>query len=269
MGLGFNERLIYRYNMQMNAGYVKNGYLVIRRLFEERELVELHDVLLSFHQAWLKDNVDFYQQRAINSAYITGKQYLDDQRRQILFEFIGSDKIADVLAEVIQSSPVFINTQLFFDPVNDAQKNYWHRDIQYSDLTIEQQKQALHTINALHFRIPLTDERGIELVPGTHMRWDNTEEFNVRMEQNGKRCFDELSDGRNVELQRGDLLVFSANMIHRGLCGGNRLVFDILFGDNDPEITKLLRTDCLPNSGQLKSVQNPLSFINSIESKNG
>jgi len=62
-----------------------------------------------------------------------------------------------------------MNTQLFFNPVNDGQKNYWHRDSQYH-LSIEEQKEALVGPDVVHFRIPLTNEPGIELVPCTHQR---------------------------------------------------------------------------------------------------
>ncbi len=33
---------------------------------------------------------------------------------------------------------MFIGTQLFFDPAQNDKENYWHRDIQYNNLTIEE-----------------------------------------------------------------------------------------------------------------------------------
>ncbi len=68
--------------------------------------------------------------------------------------------------------------------MNPAQRNYWHRDPQHH-MSVEQQKEALFGPNALHFRVPLADELGLELVLGTHRRRDSGEDLVVRLEQNG------------------------------------------------------------------------------------
>lgn len=229
--------------------------------------MEIHSVLSTFHRSWLIDNAEFFQQQAVNSAYITSRKYLTDMQRQVLFEFIGSDKIANVLHDVIPLTPAFMGTQLFFDPANDGQRNYWHRDIQYNELTIEQQQSALQTVNALHLRVPLKKERGLELVPATHRRWDTAVEYDVRLAQNGKHPHDDLSSGQVVPLDRGDLLVFSAHMIHRGLYGGDRFALDILFGDSKPELTKYVPDDCLPDREMLDQIQNATSFVNTMRSR--
>lgn len=75
----------------------------------------------------------------------------------------------------------------------------------------------------MHFRVPLVDERGIELMPRTHFRWDTDLEYATRTAADGRNVFDDLPDSKAIPLNRGDLLVFNANMIHRGLYGGNRL----------------------------------------------
>jgi ectoine hydroxylase-related dioxygenase (phytanoyl-CoA dioxygenase family) len=251
----------------VNSEYEENGYFVSRNLFADEELLALHATLLDFHKSWLIENDDFYQRQAINSAYVTGNKHLSGKKRQLLFEFIGSNKIASILASIIPSSSAFIGTQIFFDPSNPAQRNYWHRDIQYNNLSIEQQKTALSSMNALHFRVPLKTERGVELVPGTHQRWDSEEEFDTRTETNGKTASDDLSAGKSVPLGRGDLLVFSGNMIHRGLYGGDRFAFDILFGDATPDLAKYVDDDCLPNKGALATIQSPATFLNAINLK--
>ena len=37
----------------------------------------------------------------------------------------------NVVDSVIPTNPAFMNTQLFFNPINPAQKDFWHRDCQY------------------------------------------------------------------------------------------------------------------------------------------
>ena len=247
--------------------YQKNGYFVIKNFLQMAEVKALREVLLDFHESWKIKNADFYAEKAVNSAYITGSEYLDEPQRKQLFNFIGSDKIMDVVASVIKHRPAFMNTQLFFNPANKDQKNYWHRDPQYH-LSIAEQKEALKGPNVVHFRIPLLDEPGIELVPGSHKNWDSQEEQDVRLENNQRKNHENLSTGVITELNAGDLLVFSANMIHRGLYGLDRLALDILFCDSVPALLEFADSDCLPNQDVLDDLENAEAFNNTLEIKN-
>ena len=166
----------------MNAHYLQHGYYLARSFYRPEELEKLARVVSDFHERWKEDNAEFYAQSAINSAYLTGKKYLNDDERLVLFKFIGSHKFTNLVSDFIDGSPAFLNTQLFFNPVNPRQKNYWHRDIQY-DMSLEQQQAALRGTELMHFRVALEDEPGIELVPGTHRRWDTEEELDIRLER--------------------------------------------------------------------------------------
>ena len=159
-----------------------------------------------------------------------------------------------------------MNTQLFFNPVNHEQKNYWHRDPQYH-LSIDQQKQALLGPEVIHFRIALEDEPGIELVPGSHKRWDSDEELAVRLEVSGQKNDQDISSGLSIPLAKGDLLIFSANMIHRGLYGKNRMSLDILFCEAQPEFVQFAEADCLPTNEHMSYCENPIAFQNTIKIK--
>ncbi len=248
----------------LNPEYKKNGFFIVKELFNPNELSKLEEVIQEFHKSWINDNSEFYNNKAVNSAYLTGTKYLDREQRLTIFQFIGSNKIMEILKTLIPKGPAFMNTQLFFNPVNTDQKNYWHRDLQYLEKTIDEQKTILQTNNVIHFRIPLRPEPGLELVPGSHEHWDIDEEFEVRAEKNGRKCFEDLSAGEQVSLNKSDLFVFSANMIHRGLYGLDRLAFDIIFCDSDPELLKYVEHDCLPNNEDIQKIENPNIFINTI-----
>lgn len=172
----------------------------------------------------------------------------------------------EILTSIISQDPVFMNTQLFFNPVNKDQKNYWHRDPQYL-LSLEEQKEALKKFSVLHFRIPLMNEPGIELIPGTHIKWDTDEELEIRLEINGRKNSEDISSGKIIKLESGDLLVFSANMIHRGLYGMNRFALDILFCDFDLEFANFIESDCLPSDHNFNMIENPAVFKNSLKLK--
>ncbi|NQZ27647.1 MAG: phytanoyl-CoA dioxygenase family protein [Colwellia sp.] len=247
----------------MKEIYQKQGYLLIRNFLNDMEVSELHSVLTEFHQLWQKKNAQFYRQQAVNSAYLTSNEYLNNTQRNRLFSFIGSTKVMNIVNELIPQQPCFLNTQLFFDPVNKQQSNYWHRDPQYH-LSVEQQKAALAGGDALHFRLPLVDEPGLELIPGTHKRWDSAEELKVRLELDGHKNNQPLSQGKSIKLFAGDLLVFSANMIHRGLYGMDRLTFDLLFCSPEPSIIEFVNDDCLPAKSILTKLDDSSAFVNSL-----
>ncbi|WP_199609551.1 phytanoyl-CoA dioxygenase family protein [Flocculibacter collagenilyticus] len=250
----------------MDSDYEEKGYVVFKQVFTSQELHNLREVIMQFHRSWKQENAKFYKEKAVNSAYLTAKKHLEKPARERLFKFIGSNKLMDRVTEIMGTCPAFMNTQLFFDPVNLDQRNYWHRDPQYH-LSVEEQKSALSGANVLHFRIPLMDEPGIELIPETHKRWDTREELNVRLEQCGRKNYESLPAGVKVSLQAGDLLVFSANMIHRGIYGMNRLSLDILFCDPILEFVKFLDNECLPDSEILNKLENATALNNTIALK--
>lgn len=244
----------------VSESFKKDGYVLEKGLFSSEELAEVRQVVKIFHDKWLKDNQEFYQERAINSAFLTAPKYLNDQQRMVLFDFIGCQKILNILKKAIPQTPAFMNTQLFFNPYNVQQANYWHRDPQYH-MDLLQQQAALQGSEVVHIRIPLTHEPGIELVPGSHTRWDSQEELDVRMEQNQHTSSQALATGLEIPLLAGDALLFSANMIHRGLYGMDRFSLDLLYCESEPEFVKFIQPDCLPNSQQLSQLENPNIFI--------
>jgi len=251
---------------QLKSNYDEQGYFVIRDYFTEAEISSLRNVVLKFHELWKKDNEKFYKEEAFNSSLITGSEFLASDDRVKLFNFISSKKIMEVVESVIPTKPSFMNTQLFFNPVNPKQKDFWHRDCQY-DHEVEEQKKAILETQVVHLRVPLFDELGMELVPGTHKRWDNEEEFNVRQEEKGRVSSEKLSTGKEIKLAAGDLLVFSADMIHRGLYGMDRLALDILVFDPEGDFADYVDDDCLPEISMLDKIDDPRLFINTITLK--
>jgi len=251
---------------QLNSHYDDQGYFVIRDYFKASEISSLRKIILKFHESWKKDNAVFYREVAFNSSLITGSEYLEYDDRVKLFNLLSSKKIMSIVDLVIPNNPAFMNTQLFFNPVNKALKDFWHRDCQY-DHDIESQKRVIKETQVLHLRIPLFDEHGMELVPGTHKRWDNEEEYNVRQEEKGRVSSESLSNGKKIRLAAGDLLVFSADMIHRGLYGMERLALDMLVFDSAADYIDYVDDDCLPDISMLDKIDDPRLFINTIKLK--
>lgn len=246
------------------SAYASDGFTLVKGLFDESELKKLHEVLSRFHSRWRTANTEFYETRAINSAYLTDTEHLNAEDRRVLFRLLGDLRIESILRNIFPGPAAFMNTQLFFNPFNPMQPNYWHRDIQYTGEPEDVQREELSSINVLHMRLALMPEPGLELVPGSHGRWDTEEEYKVRMEQGGKIKSDTLPNTQTVAMERGDLLVFSANMLHRGLYGKDRLAFDMLFCDPLERLVKFVRPSCLPEEQDFEVIANPAPFLETI-----
>ncbi|MBB1140244.1 phytanoyl-CoA dioxygenase family protein [Myroides sp. WP-1] len=238
--------------------YTTEGYLYIPQFFQPKELQQIEPILLKFHQQWLLDHREEYHSRLINSHSLTSNTSLSKADRMLLFQFIAGNRFQLLLSSLIPEKVLFLNTQLFFDPFNKDQKNYWHRDIQYTGMSIEDQQKSILTQHVLHFRIPFQDEEGIELIPGTHRSWDLEEEQDVRLSQNGKIPSDTLVRGKQIKLKRGDLLIFSANMIHRGLYGNNRFALDLIFLGDNPILRPFIDPNNHPTSEEKKQLNSTL-----------
>ena len=234
----------------------KKGYVKLANFFEPIELSPIKKLTTSFHQQWCKDNEDFYLTRAVNSSGLTSGQYLTEAQRLVLFKLVCDKQLLAMVKRVIQS-PLFMGTQLFFDPYRSEQTNYWHRDPQYH-MTVEEQQAALKGPEVLHVRIPLTTDPGIEVIPGSHKNCDTAEELQVRLEQNAHKHSENLSKGVQVPLKVGDILLFSANMIHRGLYGGNRLALDILYSERSPQLIKFIQPKHQPTTEMLSKLDKHL-----------
>jgi ectoine hydroxylase-related dioxygenase (phytanoyl-CoA dioxygenase family) len=239
------------------GNYIDYGFSYYQDFFSEEELLVIEPIIIKFHNSWINENQGIYLKGAINSHSLTSSKSLNEQEKKILFDFISSNKMVNLIEF---DNPKFLNTQLFFDPNNLNQNNYWHRDIQYTGINEKDQKDAIKTQNVIHIRIPFKKESGIELIPGTHRKWDSTEEYQVRNSLKNKKSSDSLKKGQLIELERTDLLVFSANMIHRGIYGNNRLSFDIIYCDNDPKILKFRDKNNLPLKLELKEFKNTEIF---------
>lgn len=246
--------------MTIQTDYQNHGFALVPQFLSDPEVNELLPTIEHFHQDWLKNNLDFYQSHAVNSAYLTASDCLSHQQKMQIFQLLASDKVSALLAQLPFNRVAFMNTQLFFDPYNPKQNNYWHRDPQYH-LTLEQQQAALSGPEVIHLRIALKDEPGIEVVPASHKNWDTDLELAVRTETNGQHRHNDLPSGVKVPLKRGDLMIFSANMIHRGLYGQDRRGLDLLFCEATAELLSFVEPKCLPSKTIRAQLPNPNIFI--------
>lgn len=247
--------------MERREEFHEYGYVVVKKLFSQREIVNLAGIVDRIYQQWLNDNGEaLVQDQLINMHSLTSPQYFEgrNDERVHFFEAIAPQQLTNLLESMFGEGIYLHNTQLFFNPYGNEKRPYWHRDLQYSSIDDSVQEKELRNMLTLHVRIPLLPEKGVELIPCTHQRWDSEHEGDVRFELKGHTNHDELPGTVLVELEPGDVLIFSAQMIHRGNYELNsvRKALDLCVGKQHPLISGFLDASNLPSYSEIERIRN-------------
>jgi ectoine hydroxylase-related dioxygenase (phytanoyl-CoA dioxygenase family) len=246
---------------QQRAAWLEEGYLVLRGFFDEAHVAALETTVDRVFEEWLAGNrAACIEHSMVNMHSLTSPRYFEGRaaERIAFFDAIAPRRLTELLDSLFGGGIHFHNTQLFFNPLADGKLPYWHRDLQFSPIADAAQAREQERLLSLHLRIPLLHERGVELIPGSHRRWDTDTERDVRFETNGRGNSERLPGSVLIELARGDVLMFDAQMIHRGNYRLNRerRAFDICVGKAHPFITQYLDGRVLPAQEEIQLIAN-------------
>ena len=109
----------------------------------------------------------------------------------------------------------------FMDPLVDGRDGHWHRDTQFLFKQEEVEKREVAKAGAsgvgMQMQIALVRSDDLEVVPGTHLRWDTPEEYAIRRLDGGRNKRSNSMPGAvRVDLDVGDAVAFNPVMLHRG-----------------------------------------------------
>ncbi|MBT9317655.1 phytanoyl-CoA dioxygenase family protein [Leptothoe spongobia] len=245
----------------MNASkqFEAQGYTILPKFFEPEEINQITHIVDRIFNQWQEENHHaLIEQQLINMHSLTHPNYFEECRHERIqfFNLIASAKLTRALEQIFKVDMYFHNTQLFFNPYSKEKQPYWHRDLQYSPIDDAVQAAEQHNMLSLHVRIPLVAEKGVELIPDSHTRWDTELERNVRFELNDHRQNEALPGSVLIELEPGDALIFSAQIIHRGNYALNpgRKALDLCLGKPHPLVESFLDPIGLPNDEEMKYI---------------
>jgi hypothetical protein len=149
------------------------------------------------------------------------------ERLKQLLELLGSPRLCALLrglAPLAAGDPWLKTLQYFHEPTVRDWQGAWHRDSQFGRSNAETEKAFLTRNVAVRFRVACLPDDRLELVPGTHARWDTEEELEIRKRQAlaglavpvDPSADVSMPGAERVRLRAGDACVFHAWMIHRG-----------------------------------------------------
>ncbi len=225
----------------MNLSTIKErwdeeGFVIVRGLFDSARVHELRRICDRILEEWIEESP--HPEEAANytnMAFLTEPRYFERHRDEleILLEAITEARVLRVLKGITGPRPLFHNTQYFFEPASQTKCGDWHRDQQFDAPDEETERARMRELTGVHVHIPFLPDDNLEIVAGSHARWDTTEELGIRRGLDGaKKNSDHMPGARRICLEAGDAVFFSAWAIHRGnyIAGTPRRTLVLIYG---------------------------------------
>ncbi|CAN5708195.1 hypothetical protein BH09MYX1_BH09MYX1_01980 [soil metagenome] len=135
----------------------------------------------------------------------------------VLANFVGSARICALLEglshEDEDATPHLENTDYYHEQTKHDWDGDWHRDSQFGQPDPELERRRILGTTSVHVRVALEDDDRLEIVPGSHRRWDTPEELQIR--KGSKRTSSAMPGAKRMTLEAGDACIFHAWSIHR------------------------------------------------------
>ena len=106
----------------------------------------------------------------------------------------------------------------------------WHRDSQFTRADPVLERQLISNSWSVHVRVAFEDDDRLEVVPGSHQRWDTDDELRIRY--GAYRASNDMPNAVRIALRAGDACLFHAWSIHRATYrrAPIRRTLDLLYG---------------------------------------
>ncbi len=138
-----------------------------------------------------------------------------------LMDAVADAGVRDVAHAVFGEEPMFRCTSLFFNPSGIELDGNWHRDSQFGAPDDDDERGVIAKAGAdgagMQLQIALLPSDDIEVVPGSHLRWDTPDEYAIRKADGGTHNrANHMPQAVRVRQAPGDAVLFNAMAIHRG-----------------------------------------------------
>jgi hypothetical protein len=214
--------------------WATDGVVVARQLFPPERVARLQAVARSCHAQWQRASAESGEPGGLAGGeecmrHLNHPGYFapaaDTTGFAELMEAMADPHCLDLIEKHCLGAPaLFRSTSLFVNPRTANCEGPWHRDSQFliPDERLErsflEQQSANGLINrmGLQMQIALLPSDDIELVKGSHARWDTPDEYDVRRADGGTRATGAMPGTGRISLQPGDAVCFNFNGFHRG-----------------------------------------------------
>lgn len=219
----------------LHQQWINEGCVIVRGMFDPARTAQLHAICDRILEQWRVNNPETDKPgggpEATVMRHLNHRGYFDDAQTAeltLLMDAVADDKVIGTMRAIFNEEPLFRCTSYFFNPLEGGKDGNWHRDSQFGtpDDAAEQAvlAKAAEEGNSVQMQIALVPSEDIEVVPGSHLRWDTPEEYAIRKADGGANNRSNAMPGAmRVALAPGDAVLFNPMAIHRGRYHANRL----------------------------------------------
>lgn len=207
--------------------WVSDGCVIVRGMFDPARTAHLRAICDRILDQWRVANPETGKvgggPEATVMRHLNHRGYFGDDLGELttLMDAVADDKVLNTMRTIFQEEPLFRCTSYFFNPLAGGKDGNWHRDSQFTTPNDEAEQavltKAAEAGNSVQMQIALVPSDDIELVPGSHRRWDTPAEYAIRKADGGANNRSNAMPGAvRVVLEPGDAVLFNPMAIHRG-----------------------------------------------------
>lgn len=212
----------------LKAQWQEQGYVVVRGLFDAERSAHLRAIAESVIGQWRIKNPE--NGKPGGDANATVMRHLNhpgyfcaeqaEERREML-RAIAAPQVLEVGRAILGEEVLFRCTSLFMNPQERSADGNWHRDSQFHCPLEEDEKRMIADAGqggtSIQLQVALVPSDDVEVVPGSHLRWDTPAEYAIRRADEGLDNRSNAMPGAlRVALEAGDAVAFNPCGLHRG-----------------------------------------------------
>ena len=217
----------------------RDGFVVIRNLLSAERAQHLASLCDGIAAQWRVCNPETDAPGAKNSADATCMRHLnhpsyflgDETRGRVaMLETVAAPGVLALCETILGDRPSFRSTSLFMNPEETSHDGRWHRDAPLDSVpraptpTAEEEGTIEANVGGggesggcVQLQIALVPSDDVELVRGSHLRWDTAEEWRIRLgDGRAHASSDHMPGACRIALQPGDGVAFNPFGLHRG-----------------------------------------------------
>jgi ectoine hydroxylase-related dioxygenase (phytanoyl-CoA dioxygenase family) len=219
--------------MLLEGDWCQDGYVIARAVFSPERVAQLRRIAESCITQWKSCNPEDGRRKDPNTQHnqtcmrhLNHPGYFPPGSLEFtaLMESIADPALLALVEESLGMKPLFRSTSLFVNPELESTWGIWHRDQQFlipdeadeRQFLEEQVASGLTHAHGCQMQIALVPNSDIELVRGSHLRWDLPSEYAVRCAEGRKHNTQEMPGALRIGLEPGDAVLFNSNGFHRG-----------------------------------------------------
>jgi ectoine hydroxylase-related dioxygenase (phytanoyl-CoA dioxygenase family) len=196
----------------------ERSYFVVPAFVDTAELTELRSACdLVLERVRAESSTKGHTSPSVSVLTNIGYFEVEPRALQRLTAFVASARVCAQLEGLAYAdeprTPRLKKAEYYHEQTEHDWDGDWHRDSQFVEYAPERERALVLGTTWVHVRVALAHDDRLEIVAGSHRRWDTDEELGIR--KGAQRTSAKMPGASRIALRAGDACVFHAWSIHR------------------------------------------------------